>query len=157
AFSPDGKMVASGDSETVKLWEVLTGKEVHTLKGFRGEVSQLLFTRDGRTLLSASYDHCVRLWEARTGRLIQEIEAHAGWVWGISLSSDEKTLASCSVDTKLLCWDLAELARPGKQAGVRLSDGQVSSSIEQLSSVDAGSAYRAICALAGDPESSLPV
>jgi hypothetical protein len=155
-FSPDGKIVASGDSETVRLWEVLTGKEVQTLKGFKGEVSQLLFSRDGRTLLTASYDHSVRLWEARTGRLVREFEAHAGWVWGIALSPDEKTLASCSVDTKLLCWDLGEVAPSGKQAGGRLSDRQLASSVEQLASADAGSAYRAVCALAGDPEGSLP-
>ena len=50
---PDGKIVASGDGECVKLWEVLTGKEVQTLTGFKGELSQLLFTRDGRALVSA--------------------------------------------------------------------------------------------------------
>jgi WD40 repeat protein len=157
AFAPDGKMVASGDGESVTLWEVLTGKQVQTLKGFKGELSQLLFTRDGRTLITASYDRAVRLWEVRTGRLIHEVEAHAGWVWGIALSPDEKKLASCSVDTKLLCWDLAEFGRPGKQAAGRLSDRQLASSLEQLSSDDAGAAYRAICALAGDPESSLPL
>lgn len=156
AFAPDGKMVASGDGECVKLWEVLTGKEVQTLKGFKGELSQLVFTRDGRTLLTASYDRSVRLWEVRTGRLIHEVEAHAGWVWGIALSPDEKTLASCSVDTKLLCWDLGEFLRPGKPSAGRLSSRQLEQRVEELSSGDAGAAYRAICALAADPESSLP-
>src|SRR5262249_45208410 len=50
AFSPDGKLVASGDTSTVKLWEVGTGKEVCTLRGYKGELSYLIFSRDGRTL-----------------------------------------------------------------------------------------------------------
>src|SRR5262249_19018112 len=78
AFAPDGKLLASGDHNSVKLWEVATGKEVQALSGFKGEVSQILFSRDGRTLFTASYDRAVRLWEVRTGQLIREIDAHTG-------------------------------------------------------------------------------
>jgi WD40 repeat protein len=156
AFSPDGKIVASGDAECVKLWETATGKEVQTLNGFKGEVSYLIFSADGRTLFTSSYDRCVRLWEVRTGRMIHEAEGHSGWVWGLALSADEKKLASCSVDTKLLCWDLAGLNRP---AGKRtpLSAKQIEAHLSDLASRDAGAAYRAVCALAGDPSGSLPM
>jgi WD40 repeat protein len=157
AFAPDGKIVASGDGETVKLWEVVTGKEVQQLKGFKGELSQLVFSGDGKSLFTASYDRCVRLWEARTGQLVHEVEAHAGWVWGIALSPDEKRLASCSVDTKLLLWDVADFTRPAGKPGARLSEKQLEAHWAQLSSEDAGAAYRAVCALAGDPETSLPL
>jgi hypothetical protein len=156
AFSPDSKIVASGDSETVKLWEVATGKEVQTLHGFKGEVSYLIFSADGRTLFTSSYDHFVRLWEVRTGRMIHEIEAHTGWVWGLALSPDEKKLASCSVDTRLLCWDLAGLGRPAGK-GTPLSARQIEAHLSELASRDAGAAYRAVCALAGDPNRSLPM
>jgi WD40 repeat protein len=156
AFSPDGKLAASGDSSTVKLWETATGKEVHTLRGYRGELSYLVFSADGRTLYTASYDRCVRLWEVRTGRLIHEGEGHTGWVWGLALSPDEKTLASCSVDTKLLCWDLTGLGRPATST-VRLSAKQLETHWNELASRDAGAAYRAVCALAADPNHSLPL
>ena len=155
-FSPDGKMVASGDSSCVKFWEVATGKVVNTLRGYQGELSQLVFSRDGRTLYTASYDRAIRVWEVRTGRLVTETEGHTGWVWGLALAPDEKTLASCSVDTKLLCWDLAGLGRPaGTQ--LHLSARQLESHFTQLASNDAGTAYRAVCALAGDPDNSLPL
>jgi hypothetical protein len=158
AFAPDSKLVASGDGSSVVLWEVVTGKKVKSLDGFKGEVSQMLFSRDGRALFTASYDRAIRLWEARTGRLIHEVEGHSGWVWGISLSPDEKTLASCSVDTKLFCWDLAEFGRPGGgKTSARLSEKQLETHWTELSSSDAGAAYKAVCALAGDPGNSLPL
>jgi sugar lactone lactonase YvrE len=159
AFSPDGKLVASGDSSTVRLWEAVTGKVVTTLGGYRGELSQIVFSRDGRTLYTSSYDRAVRLWEVRTGRLIHEIEAHSGWVWGLALAPDEKTLASCSVDTKLLCWDLGGLvpAETNPATRTRLSARQIETHFGELASSDAGTAYRAVCALAGDPTHSLPL
>jgi hypothetical protein len=140
----------------VRLWEVATGKVVNTLRGFRQELSQIVFSRDGRTLYTGSYDRAVRLWEVRTGRLIHEVEAHSGWVWGLTVSPDEKTLVSCSVDTKLLSWDLAGLGRPDAQQG-QLSNRQLERNFAALASTDAGAAYRAVCALAGDPDHSLPL
>jgi DNA-binding beta-propeller fold protein YncE len=155
AFAPDGKTIAAGDASSVTLWEAATGKQVGELTGYKGELSQLLFSADGRTLYTASYDRFVRLWEVRTGRMIQEVEGHTGWVWGIALSPDEKTIVSCSVDTKLVCWDLAGLGRPaGKKA--KLSATQMQKHLGDLASNDAGAAYRAVCALAGDPDSALP-
>ncbi len=155
-FSPDGKLLASGDSSSVTLWEAATGKVVNTLRGYRGELSQIVFSRDGRTLYTSSYDRLVRLWEVRTGRLVREAEGHSGWVWGLAVSPDEKTLASCSVDTRLLCWDLGGLGRPAGKQG-RLSARQLESHFAELASSDAGTAYRAVCALASDPTNSLPL
>jgi hypothetical protein len=154
-FAPDGKTVASGDANGVALWEVATGKQVAELSGYKGELAQLLFSSDGRTLYTGSYDRMVRLWEVRTGRMIQEVEGHSGWVWGIALSPDEKTIASCSVDTKLVCWDLAGLGRPATKKS-KLSKPDLEKMLGDLSSSDAGRAYRAVCALAADPENSLP-
>ena len=60
AFSPDGKTLASGGvDDSIKLWDVATGKNTATLKGHAFSVA---FSPDGKTLASGGYDKTIKLW-----------------------------------------------------------------------------------------------
>jgi hypothetical protein len=65
SFSPSGKWLASGGDETIRVWEVATGKELLCLKGHEGRAYQALFGHDSRTVLSSSLDLTALLWSIR--------------------------------------------------------------------------------------------
>lgn len=86
AFSPDGRLAASAGGDTavlglfnrgseIRLWETASGKEVQRLEAHRKPVTSLVFTHDGKSLLSGSADGTVRLWAAGSG---EEIESFSG-------------------------------------------------------------------------------
>jgi WD40 repeat protein len=84
--------VASGSGDqTVRLFDVTTGKERQKLEGHDDWVSAVAFSPDGKTVASGSYDKTVRLFDVTTGEERQKHETPQP-VQKISFSRDGKVL-----------------------------------------------------------------
>ncbi|MGL4503085.1 MAG: WD40 repeat domain-containing protein, partial [Planktothrix sp.] len=64
AFSPDGQTLASCSRDnTVKLWQVKTGREIRTLPGHTRATCAVAFSPDGQTLATGGDDGTIKIWE----------------------------------------------------------------------------------------------
>lgn len=106
-LSPDGQtMISGGANQTIKIWNIETGKILKTLSGHEDVVRRLVLTPDGKTLISGSGDRTIKLWDLQTNQLIQTLEQESP-VWELALSPDGKTLFSGGEDGALKVWQIS--------------------------------------------------
>ncbi len=78
----------------------------YTLAEHTSPVSSVAISRDGKLLVSASWDYTIALWNLRAGKLLGRLSDHTAPVLAIALSPDGQLLASGSADCTIKLWYL---------------------------------------------------
>jgi WD40 repeat protein/serine/threonine protein kinase len=124
-FTPDGRYALSGSGggdKTLRLWRLPDPYpaekvgEVRRFQGHRMGVIGISYARDGRHMLSTSYDLTVRLWDVTTGKEVRRFEGHSAWPYAAVLTPDGRHVLSGGDDFVLRIWDA--------QTGKELRQGQ---------------------------------
>ncbi len=121
-WSPDGTRIASGEGTDqvlphnqaqnknyVNIWNMVTGKIIHTLKGHKDSVISVRWSNNSSRLVSASDDRNLKLWDADNGTLIYTLGegiGHSAGVLDVDFSPNQTLLVSGSRDFKVRLWDL---------------------------------------------------
>ncbi len=115
AISPDGKLVAVGqggetDTGKIHLLDTKTGKLVRDVASHMYGVTDVLFTSDGKHVISAGRDTCVRVCQVTDGKEVAVLGTPRGgqfkdWLSAIALSPDERWLAAADIAGMVHVWE----------------------------------------------------
>jgi eukaryotic-like serine/threonine-protein kinase len=148
AISPDGRLLATGSgySDTViRLWEVPSLRSVRELSGHAAWIAALKFSRDGRTLVSASADKTIRLWSMATKEATRIYRGMAAEPSRLCLGlSDEKVFSGGSDGTVWRWPAVSQPAQPPRGSApikTGLESAAVSPSGAEYAGIREGSVY----------------
>ncbi|MCI0377776.1 MAG: hypothetical protein L0215_09230 [Gemmataceae bacterium] len=111
-FSPDGNVLAVAGGQPsakgdLRLYQVGDWKLLGVLRGHDDVVFSIAFSRDGKRLLSASFDHTVRLWDQQAQTTLATFSGHSDFVTSVAFSPDGTQFISGSKDRSVRLVDTA--------------------------------------------------
>ena len=104
AVLDSGRIISASIDNTLRLWDLKSGRIRKTLEGHLGWVTAVA-ALDGERAISASADKTLRIWDLTSGRILQTLEGHRGTVTSVAILDGERAI-SASYDNTLRLWDL---------------------------------------------------
>jgi RNA polymerase sigma factor (sigma-70 family) len=129
-ISRDGKAVATnrGNNDSIRVWDVQSGKLIRELGGFRTKVNRFAMSPDGKLLATLTvgiakagagkaylYDDYIRIWDVASGKEIRQLNMDAkvsgrGYRpghWNMTFAPDGKHVVTAGEDGLVRVWETA--------------------------------------------------
>ena len=109
-FSPDGKILAVGGYQVVRLFSMPSGQPLAEFSGHADEVRSIAFSPDGKLLAAAGGEPQrggeIKIWDVDMHNLIRTLKGHKDCIYSVAWSPDGKLLATGSYDKAVKLWDV---------------------------------------------------
>ena len=92
---------------TVRLWDVNSGRAVRDLRGSSREFMYAAFSPNGRWLATGGDARTIEVWDLVTGKVSRTLKGHKQDVCAVAFSPDGRWLASASKDRTVKLWELS--------------------------------------------------
>lgn len=111
-FSAAGRRKGAGEprlaavlpaDDTVRQWDMATGKEVRVFRGSEGPVRALALSPDGTFLVSGGDDEKIRCWDVKSGRQLHEFGGLKDRLLAAAFTDDGRQVAIGGYDGIHLC------------------------------------------------------
>jgi hypothetical protein len=105
AYSPDGKLLASSDSNgEIQVRDSRTFEPILRFRGHQHWAWAIAFSPDGKYLVSAAMDRLVKLWDLKTGKCLQTYTKHTYGVNALAFHPDSELFATAGEDLTIRLW-----------------------------------------------------
>lgn len=102
-----GLFATASNDKTCRIWDTLSGKELHCLMGHKQTVNVCCFNNPiGDLLGTGSADKTSKIWKVGTGECLYTFTGHTDQIINIKFENETKTFASSSSDHTVRLYDL---------------------------------------------------
>ena len=106
AIAKDKNIVVSGGNDnTVRIWDLETGKRKQILKHGAG-VNCVAISPDGQTIVGGGKGKIVIIWDINNKTAKHILKDHSGWIYDVKISPNGQTLFSAGRDKTIKIWDI---------------------------------------------------
>lgn len=108
-LNPDRTLLAAGGADnSIRIFEISTGKERLNIQQHADWVTALAFSPDGKQIASASRDRTARVFELENGNLLETYVEHTHPVFAVAFAQDGKRVFSGGRGKAAHLWQVEE-------------------------------------------------
>lgn len=105
-FHPTTNQVAISSNDKAVIWDITSGVVVSNFTGHKDRLTGVNFDKDGKYLLTASYDKTARIWNVATGKIIQTFKGHNKSLYSAEFNNEYSSVVTASFDSTAIVWNV---------------------------------------------------